>query len=117
MKIIIEDVEHGGRLNPQKGRGEVEPTRHLCGPSLKERVDYTRERVTLSGPREYEIGDELGAAALELREVEGIVGVVGGGEAAVVAVGEGEEGEAGDGGLIGHAAVHVEGGGESDTCT
>ena len=58
----------------------------------------------------YEIGDKLGAAALELRPVEGEIGVAGGGETVVVAVGEGEEGEAGDGGFVGHAAVHVNGG-------
>lgn len=74
--------------------------------------------TTLLSGGGYEVGDEVGAAALELRGVEVVVVVsdVDGVETVVVAVGEGGEGEAGEGGFVGQAVVHAEGDGESDVC-
>lgn len=75
--------------------------------------------MALVGAGEYEVGHEHRGTALEFRGVEVVIGVgaADGVEAVVVAVGEGGEGEAGDGGCVGHAAVHVESDGNSDTCT
>lgn len=113
MKVVIEDVEYRSWLSPQHRCWEVKLTRHLSDPRQECGVDQTSERMTLLSVGEYEIGDELGAAALEHGGVEGEIG---GGETVVVAVGEGEKGEVREGGFVGDATVHVDGGGNSDVC-
>ena len=92
VEVVVIDVENQSRLDPEKSRGELKPTRHSRSPVEEHRVDQaSHRRVTV-----LVTFDELrqGFLAVVLEVQRPALNLFGGGKASLVeAVGESKERE------------------------